>query len=518
MTLQEHLPIGSNGNHPFDKFNNQGRIAGSVPIAVIDIGSNSVRLVMYERIARAPVPMYNEKQLCGLGKGVASSGKLDKKAVDAALSALRRFRFLLDHAGVDNVHVLATAAAREARNGPAFLEEVEHICGVVPQVLSGEQEARKSALGVISAMLEPNGVVGDLGGGSLELIDVDGKKLGHGSTYPLGGLRIQDMAEGSVKKAMDIAAKSLKRSDELANLEGETFYAVGGTWRAFGKLHMSSIAYPLNVMHHYEIETDEAMEFCRQCMRGDIEDFAGIGAVSKARRSLLPFGAAVMHEVLRLGKPCRVVISSLGVREGHLYEQLPKETQQQDPLITACEELCLLRSRSPLYSHELADWLDAVYKTLKVEESAYEKRLRRAACLLADIGWRAHPDYRGTQSLNIIAHGSFIGIDHPGRAYLAMSNYFRFEGLSGSNMSLRMRAVTDLHLRSLARITGAALRFTHVAAGELPGILPELKVSLKEDVAILQIPKALKILHHDKLVRRFSNFVRLLGYDARIES
>lgn len=518
MTLQEHLPIGSSDNDALGKFNNQGRIAGSVPVAVIDIGSNSVRLVMYESLARAPVPMYNEKQLCGLGKGVAATGKLDKKAVEAALNALRRFRFLLDHARVENVHVLATAAAREAKNGPAFLEEVEKICGVAPQVLSGEQEAQKSALGVISAMLEPDGVVGDLGGGSLELIGVDGKKLGTGSTYPLGGLRIQDMAKGSVKKAMEIARKALEDSDELANLEGETFYAVGGTWRAFGKLHMSSIAYPLNVMHHYEIEADEAMEFCRQCMRGDIEDFAGIGAVSKARRSLLPFGAAVMHEVLRIGKPRRVVISSLGVREGHLYELLSEEKRAEDPLITACEDLCMLRSRSPKYSHELADWLDDVYDTLAVEESSYEKRLRRAACLLADIGWRAHPDYRGTQSLNIIAHGSFIGIDHPGRAYLAMSNYFRFEGLSGSNMSLRMRAVTDLHLRSLARVTGAALRFTHVAAGELPGILPHLKVSLKGDVAILHIPKELKMLLHDKLVRRFTNFVRLLGYDAKIES
>ncbi|WP_114008964.1 Ppx/GppA family phosphatase [Cohaesibacter intestini] len=517
MTLQQHLPTGSKGNNPLDKFTIQGRIAGSVPVAVIDIGSNSVRLVMYERLARAPVPMYNEKQLCGLGKGLASSGKLDKKSVEAALNALRRFRFMLDHSGVRDVHVLATAAARDAKNGPAFLTAVEEICGVAPQVLSGEDEARKSARGVMSAMLEPDGVVGDLGGGSLELIDVAGHALGTGSTYPLGGLRIREMANGSTKKAMEIARKSLDESAELADLKGKTFYAVGGTWRALGKLHMASIAYPLNVMHHYEIEVNEAMEFCRQCMRGDIEDFSGIGAVSKARRNLLPFGAAVMYELLRIGKPKRVVISSLGVREGHLFEQLTDEQRAEDPLLTACEELCILRSRAPLYAHELADWMDQVYGTLKVDENAYEKRLRRAACLLADIGWRAHPDYRGTQSLNIIAHGSFIGIDHPGRAYLAMSNYFRFEGLSGSNMSLRMRAVTDLHLRTMARVTGAALRFAHVAAGELPGILPQLRVSLEDDVATLHIPDELKMLVHDKLVRRFTSFVRLLGYDAAVE-
>ena len=516
MTPQEHSQIGSSGSYSLEKFNNQGRISGSAPVAVIDIGSNSVRLVMYEREARAPVPMYNEKHLCELGKGLGVTGKLSDKAVKASLSTLRRFRFLIDHAGVGNLHILATAAAREASNGPDFLNQVEEICGATPLVLSGEEEAQKSALGIVSAMLDPDGIVGDLGGGSLELISVKGNTLGRGSTYPLGGLRIQDTSKGSIKQALKIAKAELEPCEQLDQLEGKTFYAVGGTWRAFGKVHMSSVGYPLNVMHHYEIDAEEAIEFCRQCMRGDIEDFVGIGAVSKARRGLVPYGAAVLHEVIKRGKPKRIVMSSLGVREGHLYDLLSEEMKQEDPLISACEELCVLRSRSPRYAHELADWLDTVYTALAVDESVYEKRLRRAACLLADIGWRAHPDYRGTQSLNIIAHGSFIGIDHQGRAYLAMSNYFRHEGLSGSNMSLRMRDVSSLHLRSLARITGAALRLAHVAVGELPGILPRLSVCVDGDDAVLTIPDDLQMLKHDKLERRFTNFVRLLGYDARI--
>ena len=516
MMPHAHSQTESSDSYSPDKFKIQGRIEGSAPVAVIDIGSNSIRLVMYEREARAPVPMYNEKQLCGLGKGVASTGKLDKKAVEAALSALRRFRFLADNAGVTDLHVLATAASREAKNGPDFLEEVKKICGVDPLVLSGEEEAQKSALGIVSAVLDPNGVVGDLGGGSLELISVKGQKLGKGSTFPLGGLRLQETSNNSLKQALKIAKAELEGSKQLEQLEGKTFYAVGGTWRAFAKLHMASVGYPLNVMHHYEIDAEEVLEFSRQCMRGDIEDFAGIGAVSKPRRALLPFGAAVLNEVVRRGKPKRVVISSLGVREGHLFDLLPDDVKLQDPLITACEELCVLRSRSPRYAHELADWLDTVYTALGIEENGYEKRLRRAACLLADIGWRAHPDYRGTQSLNIIANGSFIGIDHAGRAYLAMSNYFRYEGLSGGNMSLRMRDVSSLHLRSLARITGAALRLANSAVGDLPGILHKLTVSLDKDVATLSIPEELAMLRHEKLERRFGNFVRLLGYDARI--
>nr|WP_321975243.1 Ppx/GppA phosphatase family protein [uncultured Cohaesibacter sp.] len=452
----------------------------------------------------------------GLARGSGVTGKLDDKAVDASLTALKRFRFLMDQAGVGDRHVLATAAARDASNGAEFLARVEEICGIAPLILSGEEEAYKSALGVVSAMLDPDGVVGDLGGGSLELIAVKGSDLGQGATYPLGGLRLQDSSTGSVKQAQKIARAELAESVQLDSLEGRVFYAVGGTWRAFGKLHMASVGYPLNVMHNYQIDADEAYEFCRQCMRGDIEDFSGIGAVSKARRNLLPFGAAVLYEVIKRGKPKCITFSSLGVREGHLFELLPEDVRQEDPLVAACEELCILRSRSPHYAYELADWLDQIYGILQIEESPYEKRLRRAACLLADIGWRAHPDYRGTQSLNVIAHGSFIGIDHPGRAYLAMSNYFRYEGLSGSNMSLRMRDVSNLHLRTLARITGAAFRLAHAAAGELPGILPYLEVSLEEDTAVLKIPDNLKVLKNDKLERRFSSFVRLLGYDSVI--
>ena len=515
MTLQEHSQIETSDNN-LDKFTMQGRISGSVPVAVVDIGSNSVRLVMYEREARAPVPMYNEKHLCGLGRGVGVTGQLEEKAVKAALAALRRFRFLMDHADVQKKYVLATAAARDASNGPEFLKLVEEICGIAPLVLSGEDEARKSALGVVSAMLEPSGVVGDLGGGSLELISVEGKVLGTGATHPLGGLRLQDMSEGSVRQAFKISKNELSESEQLKELEGKTFYAVGGTWRAFGKLHMASVGYPLNVMHHYEIDAEEAYEFCRQCMRDDIEDFSGIGAVSKSRRGLLPYGAAVMSEVIRKGKPKRVVFSSLGVREGHLYELLPKEIQDEDPLLSACEDLCVLRSRSPQYAHELADWLDKVYDALQIVETPYEKRLRRASCLLVDMGWRAHPDYRGTQSLNVIAHSTFIGVDHPGRAFLAMSNYFRHEGLSGNKLSGRMRDVSNLHLRTMAQIAGAAQRLAHAAVGDLPGVLGRLDIRLADDTAVLTIPEDLKILQHSKLERRFTSFVRLLGYDARI--
>ena len=150
-------------------------------VAVIDIGSNSVRLVVYETMARSLVTIFNEKALCGLGREVQSTGLLAEDAVTKALTALRRFRALCLIQQVGRVFAIATAACRDARNGPDFIAKAERICGADIEILSGPREAKLSALGVVSGIHNPNGVVGDLGGGSLELIDVHGSRVSSGA-------------------------------------------------------------------------------------------------------------------------------------------------------------------------------------------------------------------------------------------------------------------------------------------------------------------------------------------------
>ncbi|MES2905618.1 MAG: hypothetical protein V4691_01075 [Pseudomonadota bacterium] len=159
-----------------------GRLPGMKPIAVIDIGSNSVRLVVYEGITRAPTPIYNEKILCGLGKSVASTGRLAQDAMDETFAALKRFRALADQMQVSAVHVLATAAVREAANGNEFLNMARAIGNCPVELISGSREARLSALGVLSGVHKPDGIVGDLGGGSLELVDIKDHHVGQGIT------------------------------------------------------------------------------------------------------------------------------------------------------------------------------------------------------------------------------------------------------------------------------------------------------------------------------------------------
>jgi exopolyphosphatase/guanosine-5'-triphosphate,3'-diphosphate pyrophosphatase len=486
-----------------------GRLNGSGPVAIIDIGSNSVRLVVYERMSRTPMPLFNEKELAGLGRGIAATGRLNDQAVESSLAAIRRFMALCQQMHVNSVHVLATAAAREATNGPDFLAQVEEITGVDVALLSGPEEARLSAMGVLSGIHDPDGIAGDLGGGSLEVVDIKSGQIGLGETFPLGGLRLEEVSEKTLKKAEKIATDALAKSAVLLQGQGRPFYAIGGTWRSLARLHMRQKGYPLHIMHEYAIPADEALDFCRMVARRDAESLDSIEAVSKSRRLLLPYGAIVLEQVIRVMKPSVIILSALGVREGLLYDLLDAETRTQDPLLAAGEELALLRSRSPGHARELGPWTAQALAAIGIDETAEEARLRTAACLLADIGWRAHPDYRGEQSLNMIAHGSFVGIDHPGRAYLALANYYRHEGLGNELMSSRIRELATTRLIERARALGAALRVAYLVSGSMAGVIPRTRIEVRGDELTLVLPSDRAMLAGSRLQRRIAQLAKL---------
>ncbi|MGH8733084.1 MAG: exopolyphosphatase, partial [Burkholderiales bacterium] len=307
----------------------QGRLDHGPPVAVIDIGSNSVRLVVYEGLTRSPTPIFNEKVLAGLGREVLSTGLLATDAVETALGTLRRFRMLCDRIGVGELWVIATAACREAKNGKAFVTAAERICRTRIEVISGKREAELSALGVVCGFHHPDGIVGDLGGGSLECTRVRGSQIGARVTLPLGGLALADSSSKSIKKAEKIVAKALRNVPHLRAMKGRSFYAVGGTWRAFARLHMFQTGYPLHVMHNYVIPAKEALEFARLVRRVNPETLSRIEVIAKARRPLLPYAALVLEHLIRIGKPEDIVISVLGVREGLLFSQLKARERRE---------------------------------------------------------------------------------------------------------------------------------------------------------------------------------------------
>jgi exopolyphosphatase/guanosine-5'-triphosphate,3'-diphosphate pyrophosphatase len=495
----------------------QGRLDHGPPVAVIDIGSNSVRLVVYEGVTRSPTPLFNEKTLAGLGREVQSKGLLPSDAIEKALGALKRFRALCDTIRVERLWVLATAACRDARNGRDFIAAAEEICRTRIDVISGQREAQLTALGVVSGFYRPDGIVGDLGGGSLELVDVHHTRIKTGVTVPLGGLALQDKSAKSLKKAEKIVRTTLATLPLLKHGKGRTFYAVGGTWRALARLHMWQTGYPLHVMHGYVIRAREALEFSRLVRRVNPETLSQIEAVADARRPLLAYAALVLEHIVRTVEPREVVFSALGVREGLLYSLLDAEERRKDALFAAAQDLNLLRSRSPQHCEELIDWTDHFMASSGIDETAEERRLRHGACLLADIGWRAHPDYRGEQSLNVIAHAAFVGIDHPGRAFLALAVFFRHVGLlHDEELSPRLRELVSTRALDRARVFGAATRVAYLVSASQPGVLPNTPLKVERQRLVLRLQGKCAALGGERVYARLRQLARLVGSEPAI--
>jgi exopolyphosphatase/guanosine-5'-triphosphate,3'-diphosphate pyrophosphatase len=487
-------------------------------VAVIDIGSNSVRLVVYESMSRSLVPVFNEKALCGLGREVQSTGLLAPDAVAKALTSLRRFRALCRIQKVGRVHAIATAACRDATNGPDFIAKAERICGTRIEILSGPREAKLSALGVISGIHAPDGIVGDLGGGSLELIDVRGNRVRNGVTLPLGSLALQDSAHKSLKRAERIVKAEISGVEQLKAGRGRSFYAVGGTWRALARIHIIQSGYPLKVMHGYSIPAADALDFALRLRRlAAANMLADIEAVSDARRPLLTYAALVLEYIIRVAKPKTIVFSTFGVREGLLYDMLPQAERSRDGLICAAQSLNALLSRSARHAEELIAWTDRLVRVVGLRETGEDRRLRHAACLLSDIGWRVHPDHRGEETLSLITNGNFGSISHQGRAFVALSVFYRYAGLSQENEPPpSTRDLVPPAMDERARMLGAAFRVAHLVSAARPGVLPATHFRSQGRKLMLVFEHQMIDLVADRVGSRFKQLARLLGRSGSI--
>lgn len=474
------------------------------PVAVVDIGSNSVRLVVYDGLRRSPAPIFNEKILCGLGKGVATTGRLNDKAILRALAALRRFRALITQIGVEQTFALATAAAREASNGANFIDLAEKALGETIAILSGQDEARYAALGVIAGIPEADGIAGDLGGGSLELIDIrDGELQDGGITLPVGPLRLIDLSDGSIKRARSIIDEHLEKAGVLQKLKDRSFYAVGGTWRNLARLHMSHAHYPLHVLHHYTMSRQQAIDISELVSGLSPSSLKEVKDVSRSRSDTIPFGALVLERLLAKGKAKDVVCSVYGVREGLLYSKLPSHKMESDALLASCWDFARRYARSSRHELELCDWTDQIFAGENgLKETADERRLRYAACLLADIGWKAHPDYRADRSLGMISQAAFVGVNHPGRVFLALTVFYRYEGETPQDSLTKL--LDDRSIRR-AHLLSSLFRLAYILSAAMPGMLPKIGLSLKDGKKLaLALPKALQDLSGERVEKRLS--------------
>lgn len=483
---------------------------------IVDLGSNSVRLVVYAGVERNPVVVFNEKVMAGLGRSLASTGRLDPKGIERALDALRRFMALSEQIGVPKLVVAATAAVRDAEDGPAFLERAEKICGFGIMLLSGMDEARISAQGVLSGIPQADGLVGDLGGGSLELVPVADGKPGAGATLPLGPLRLMDLSHGSLAEAEALVERTLGEQNWLKDFQGKPIYAVGGVWRNLARIHMAQRNYPIHVLHQYVIPARDAADISRVIEKLGPKSLAQIPDVSERRVEALPFGALVLDKLIGASKAKEVVVSAYGLREGLLFEYLDKKEQQKDPLIEGCRDLAGRLARFPQHGNEFFKWTAPIFAEGVLGETPGESRLRHAACILADIGWYVHPDYRAHHAMTQILLAPFSGIDHRGRLYLARVGYHRHEGRGEPEMLGNLSSFMAERDNERALVLGLALRLAFTLSGATMGMLPKTRFDAGKNTLTLTVPKKYEALVGEVVAKRLAALARALGRKSDI--
>lgn len=485
---------------------------------IVDLGSNSVRLVVYASAVRSPVLVFNEKVLCGLGRTLASTGRLDPKGIERALDALRRFIALREQIGIKRLIVAATAAVRDAEDGAEFLTRAEAICGFKIGLVSGAEEARLSAQGVLSGIPDADGIVGDLGGASLELVGVGGgKRLGTGSTLPLGPLRIMDQSKNNLSAAEAIVEKALKGIDLLKEFQGRKLYVVGGAWRNLARIHMAQRHYPIHVLHQYVIPARDASDIAKVIEKLGPKTLAQIPDISERRIDTLPFGALVLEKLIGAMKAKEIVVSAYGLREGILFDQLDRREQMKDPLIEGCHDLAGRLARFPEHGEELTRWTSSLFGDEVLGETREQARLRHAACILADIGWYVHPDYRAHYSMTQILLAPFSGVDHGGRLFLARVGYHRHEGRGEPELIGNLAGILTETENYRALVLGLALRLAFTLCAATTGMLPKTRLEIAKNTVTLIVPRRYETLLGEVVQRRLSALARAIDRKGEMQ-
>lgn len=457
-------------------------------VAVIDIGSNSIRLVIFDKAARVLRQVFNEKVMCGLGRGYDETGQLNADGVVQALENLPRFAAVARAMGADRIEGFATAAAREASDGPAFLAEVEARCGFSVRLLSGDEEARLSAMGVVSGILDADGIVGDLGGGSLELVDVRGGTVGGTQgdrqiTLPLGPFRL--MREGKPEAMIATIDRHLDSVPWIDDARGRALYPVGGTWRTFARIHMNHVNYPLHVIHNYALDARQTADLAGILARLGRKSLQRLKGASKRRLETLPYGALVLERLLRRMQPHSVVFSAYGVREGVVFDGLTPREREGDPLLLACADPIQHGGRFTADGEVIFDWMAPLFEG---RAEAVSPRLRLAASWLADTAGLDHPDYRGEHAFFKALRLPVVGIDHPGRAFLALALLARYEGNMDAPFAGAAKALVSSDQMREALITGLALRVAMAVAVGATDLLTRTRLVTGADSLVLLVP------------------------------
>ncbi|MBV8889899.1 MAG: Ppx/GppA family phosphatase [Alphaproteobacteria bacterium] len=487
-------------------------------IAVIDVGSNSLRLVVFERLGGTLLPLLNEKVMCGLGRGIAASGRLNPEGKALALPNLERFVGLARALDADHLAVIATSAVRDAGDGADFAAEVERRCAVPVRIIDGGEEGRLSAAGVLAGIPGAEGVVGDLGGGSVELVplatadvfapEVD--PIGPGVSLPLGPLRLAEYCDNmrAIGEAIDRAAAG---AGVLQHANGKALFLVGGAWRAIARLHMEQSRYPLHIIHEYTLSRRSAEAFLDLVIPLSRRSLERITTIARKRLEVVPLAALILRKLIAIGKPDSVVFSAFGLREGYAYGLMSAQQRGDDPLIAACQALGCSQSPLPIDGDRLQKWTAPLFPGL----SAARRRLHSAVCWLSDIGWVEHPDYRARHVFERSLRLPIAGLGHKDRVFVATALHARYGGAAEDRIKDPTRSLLDDRAGEEARSLGLALRLAYTLCGGATALLTQVPLRLQGDGVVLQASPGDHRFGGEAVQRRLDAVGRSLGLETR---
>ncbi len=483
--------------------------------AVVDLGSNSVRLVVFEGQGRNPAAIFNEKAVLRLGRGLQQTGRLNEEGVAQALMVMARYAAIARAMRASPCEVLATAAVRDASNGATFMEALwTGLPDMALRVLSGQEEAGYSAAGLLCGIPGADGVLADIGGGSLEVVQLVAGGVRTAQTLKLGVLRLSDRAGGDVVRARAIAEADLAGVDWLSQGAGRDLYLVGGAWRALARIHMEQTGYPLAIVHHYTIGREEARDLCGVIGSASRRALERLPGMSRRRVDDMPYAAVVLRRLLRATDAHRVVFSANGLREGWFMQNVASaEARTQDPVLAASRDLAARYGRDPALPPALLAWTAALFDG----EGSEDRRLREAACWMSDIGSQEHPEYRSEQAFSRVLRQPGIALDHRARAFLAMTIALRYEAEPDTVYLNTARMLLDMMTLRRAEILGTGLRLAYTLSGGTAALLGGTSLVREAGRLVLRLTQGSGVFAGESVTRRLERLAQALGLEAATE-
>jgi exopolyphosphatase/guanosine-5'-triphosphate,3'-diphosphate pyrophosphatase len=491
-------------------------IVQSRDVAVIDIGSNSVRLVHFRVAGRALLPVYNEKVMAGLGMGVRETGRLNPEGVEIADRAMKRFERLLNARQVSECHVVATAAVRNAEDGADFVADIATRTGLETRVLSGREEGELSARGLLAGLPGADGVMGDLGGSSLELARIGEGEFERAQTLALGPQEIMMTDAADVDRAQALVEAGLAGVDLLDGSK-ETFYAVGGAWRTLAQLAFGELGYPLRVVHGFRVSAEDLADVTRYAITASAETLEKLPGISRRRATSLPYAALLLDRLVKRGGFKNVVFSAYGLREGVVASGMDTPARETEALVAGVRALSESNAQADSFSDALCEWLGPAWEAVgPAFARTRDKTLAEAASCLVDLGARLHPDHRCELARDSVLYGPFADLTHEERVFLAAVTHHRYGGRRRVLDQLPAFGLLTAEQRALAVMLGTALRLGAKLSGRSAALLARSRLCVEPDWVRLEVDEDMRDLYVERSIRLLTNLANAVGRQADV--